>query len=94
MGKRIVYIKGCGYGSEQGDYNLDFVREGIASLRGMLPVQYDGVGDPELRRAWEDFSENFYCAGFLHVDESSVEHFAAVTTVENVVEDAGEDPNL
>ena len=53
----------------------------LKKLRTLLPAKYAGISDAELLRAWRDFSDEFYCAGFLVVDEPAVREFIDVTDV-------------
>ena len=59
----------------------DYQRDGLRKLRTMLPHDYSLVGDYDLLVAWEDYSEDTYCAGFIGVDDETVALFVEKTKV-------------
>jgi len=77
MSKRIVFKKLDGGTVDLADYEI----EGLAELRRLLPPAYAEVSDGDLLGAWGRYSEDYYCAGFLGVDEFNAKEFAAVTKV-------------
>lgn len=56
-------------------------KEWLQELRSFLPSIFDEITDDRLVTAWESYSRDYACAGWLEASQEAVDHFVSVVDI-------------